>query len=114
MSHKIYDMSFNKIYEALLNKALKKNRTKFEVDEIIIWLTGYDIKEISNMSISEITYRDFFINAPKLNPNRVFIKGKICGVDIEKIEDDLMREIRYLDKLIDELAKGKKIEDIKR
>lgn len=108
MNHdKVYQMSFSKIYPLLVNKALKKGRQQEEVDEIICWLTGYSKNEIRSMAEKTISYADFFGNAPKMNPNRKQIKGKICGIKVEDIEEPLMQEIRYLDKLIDELAKGK-------
>lgn len=111
---KVYQMSFSKIYPLLVNKALKKGRQQEEVDEIICWLTGYSKNEIRSMAEKTISYADFFGNAPKMNPNRKQIKGKICGIKVEDIEEPLMQEIRYLDKLIDELAKGKAMEKILR
>lgn len=113
-NNKIYQMNFFKIYVLLVHKAEKKGRSKDEVDEIICWLTGYNLQELHIMSEKTITYGDFFKLAPKLNENRHLIKGRICGVKVEDIEEPLMREIRYLDKLIDELAKGKKMEQILR
>ena len=113
-NEKVYQMKFAKIYELLVNKAVRKDRTKEEVDEIIRWLTGYKQEELDQMSVSEIGYGEFFQNAPELNENRKKIKGVICGVRVEEIEEPLMQEIRYLDKLIDELAKGKSMEKILR
>lgn len=113
-NEKVYQMKFAKIYELLVNKAVRKDRTKEEVDEIIRWLTGYKQEELDQMSVSEIGYGEFFQNAPELNENRKKIKGVICGVRVEEIEDPLMQEIRYLDKLVDELAKGKRMEKILR
>lgn len=107
-------MKFAKIYELLVNKAVRKDRTKEEVDEIIRWLTGYKQEELDQMSVSEIGYGEFFQNAPELNENRKKIKGAVCGVRVEEIEEPLMQEIRYLDKLVDELAKGKQMEKILR
>ncbi len=107
-------MKFAKIYELLVNKAVRKDRTKEEVDEIIRWLTGYKQEELNQMSVSEIGYGEFFQNAPELNENRKKIKGVVCGVRVEEIEEPLMQEIRYLDKLVDELAKGKQMEKILR
>lgn len=107
-------MKFAKIYELLVNKAVRKDRTKEEVDEIIRWLTGYKQEELDQMSVSEIGYGEFFQNAPELNENRKKIKGVVCGVRVEEIEEPLMQEIRYLDKLVDELAKGKQMEKILR
>ena len=109
-NEKVYKMEFSKIYPLLVNKAVRKGRTKDEVDEIIRWLTGYSQTELEEMLDTAINYEDFFSNAPELNENRKLIKGVICGVRVEDIEEPLMREIRYLDKLIDELAKGKSME----
>ena len=105
--NKIYDMAFSKVYPMLIAKAEKKGRTMQEVYEVTTWLTGYDSDQINKLLESETTYGDFFLNAPNLNPFRKNITGKICGVRIEEIEESLLREIRYLDKLVDELAKEK-------
>lgn len=113
-NEKVYTMSFSKIYPLLENKALKKGRTKEEVIEVIQWLTGYKQAELEALLETDIDYRTFFEKAPCLNENRHLIKGVICGVRVEDIEEPLMQEIRYLDKLIDELAKGKAIEKILR
>lgn len=113
-NEKVYQMKFAKIYELLVNKAVRKDRTKEEVDEIIRWLTGYKQEELDQMSVSEIGYGEFFQNAPELNENRKKIKGVVCGVRVEEIEEPLMQEIRYLDKLVDELDKGKQMEKILR
>ena len=113
-NEKVYQMKFAKIYELLVNKAVRKDRTKEEVDEIIRWLTGYKQEELNQMSVSEIGYGEVFQNAPELNENRKKIKGVVCGVRVEEIEEPLMQEIRYLDKLVDELAKGKQMEKILR
>lgn len=113
-NEKVYAMSFAKIYPLLVAKAEKKGRTQEEVDRIICWLTGYTAEEIEKMPQNSTTYGDFFRNAPKPNPDRNLIKGVVCGVRVEEIEEPLMREIRYLDKLIDELAKGKPMEKILR
>lgn len=113
-SEKVYAMSFGKIYPLLVNKAVKKGRTKEEVDQIICWLTGYSVAEIEEAEKNEVSYGEFFHNAPRLNPDRKLITGTICGVRVENIEEPLMQEIRYLDKLIDELAKGKSMEKILR
>lgn len=107
-------MSLASVYPHYVVKAEKKNRTKAEVDEIICWLTGYSQKELDAELKKETNFEDFFAQAPKLNPKRSLITGVICGVRIEEIEDPLMREVRYLDKLIDELAKGKAMEKILR
>ncbi|MPM51497.1 hypothetical protein SDC9_98246 [bioreactor metagenome] len=111
---KVYKMHFSKIYPLLVNKALRKGRTQGEVDEIICWLTGYEQTALETIVESNIDYAAFFQNAPALNPNRKLIKGVVCGVRVEEIEETLMQEIRYLDKLIDELAKGKAMEKILR
>lgn len=113
-NEKVYQMKFAKIYELLVNKAVRKDRTKEEVDEIIRWITGYKQEELNQMSVSEIGYGEFFQNASELNENRKKIKGVVCGVRVEEIEEPLMQEIRYLDKLVDELAKGKQMEKILR
>ena len=108
-NEKVYRMSFAKIYSLLVNKAVKKGRTVDEVSAVISWLTGY-----SGEDIMKAVNEEFFENAPELNPNRKLIKGLICGIRVEDIEDPLMQEIRYLDKLVDELAKGKSMEKIRR
>ena len=113
-NEKIYNMQFSKIYPLLLNKVQKKGHTKEETDMIINWLCGYSVEDINNMLDSDITYRKFFENAPLLNPNRKLITGTICKIKVEDIQDPLMQNIRYLDKLIDELAKGKQMEKILR
>lgn len=112
--HKVFQMSFAKIYDLLLNKAAKKGRTQVEVDEVICWLTGYSAPELERLRETDTTYGDFFRQAPQPNPNRALIRGVVCGVRVEEVEDPLMREARYLDKLIDELAKGKPMEKILR
>lgn len=114
MTHKVFSMSFGRIYPLYVAKAEKKGRTKEEVDKIILWMTGYDEEGLQKVLREEKTVERFFQEAPKLHPNRTLIKGVICGVRVEEIEDPLMREVRYLDKLIDELAKGKAIEKILR
>lgn len=113
-NEKIYGMSFAKVYPLLIAKAEKKGRTREEVTQIVTWLTGYLAEEIEEAMESSLTYGDFFRNAPQLNPNRKLITGVVCGVRVETIEEPLMQEIRYLDKLIDELAKGKTLEKILR
>lgn len=107
-------MSFAKVYPLLVNKAVKKSRTQAEVYEVTCWLTGYSSEELGELVQSEITYGDFFRNAPHMNENRKLITGKICGISVEAIEEPLMQDIRYLDKLVDELAKGKAMEKILR
>lgn len=110
----VYRMSFAKIYPFLVNKAVKKGRTVDEVNAVISWLTGYSGEDIMKAVNESVNYKEFFENAPELNPNRKMIKGLICGIRVEDIEDPLMQEIRYLDKLVDELAKGKSLEKIRR
>lgn len=111
---KIYGMSLAKIYPLLVNKAVRKGRSKDEVDEIIQWLTGYNKIELEKLLETPVTYGEFFEKAPALNENRKLIKGVVCGIRVEDIEEPLMQEIRYLDKLIDELAKGKTMDKILR
>lgn len=113
-THKIYKMSFSKVYPLYVSKAEKKGRTKSEVDEIIRWLTGYSQDELETQLEKQTDFETFFREAPQLNPLRVLIKGVVCGVRVEDIEDPMMQNIRYLDKLIDELAKGKAMEKILR
>lgn len=112
--HRIYTMSFASVYPHYLAKAEKKGRTKAEVDRIIEWLTGYGPKALAAELAARTDFETFFARAPRLNPARTAITGLICGIRVETIEDPLMREIRYLDKLIDELARGKKMEKILR
>ncbi|CAN5127621.1 DUF2200 domain-containing protein [soil metagenome] len=110
--HRIYIMSFARVYPLYIAKAERKGRTKAEVDEIIRWLTGYSKPELESVLEKKTDFETFFAQAPQLNPLRASIKGMICGVRIEEIQEPIMREIRYLDKLIDELAKGKAMEKI--
>ena len=110
----VNEMPFAKIYPLLVAKAERKGHTREEVDLVTAWLTGYTPQEIAMMEQSDTSYGDFFRSAPAMNPNRILITGKICGVRAEEIEDPLMRNIRYLDKLVDELAKGKPMEKILR
>ena len=107
--HRIYSMSFASVYPLYLAKGEKKGRAKAEVDEIICWLTGYGPTELEEKLDNETDFETFFSEAPQLNPARSLIKGVVCGVRVEDIQDPTMREIRYLAKLIDELAKGKKM-----
>ena len=111
---KIFSMSFARIYPLYIAKVKRKGHTKAEVNEIIYWLTGYTQKGLESQLTKEVNLETFLLEAPKLNPLRTLITGVICGVRIEDIDDQLMREIRYLDKLIDELAKGRPMEKIKR
>lgn len=112
--HRIYRMSFAKVYPLLVAKAERKGRTKAEVDEIIRWLTGYSPKQLDALLAAGTDFAGFFADAPAMNAARSEIKGVVCGVRVEDIAEPLMREIRYLDKLIDELAKGKAMEKILR
>lgn len=112
--HRIYTTSVASVYPHYLAKAEKKGRTKTEIDEIIRWLTGYSQEAFEQLLQNKTDFETFFAEAPELNPSRALIKGVICGVRIEEIEEVTMREIRYLDKLIDELAKGKAMDKILR
>lgn len=110
----VTQMPFAKLYPLLVNKAVKKGRSREDVDQVTSWLTGYMPADIARLEQSEISYGDFFRSAPTMNPNRTLIKGKVCGIRVEEIDDPLMRDIRYLDKLVDELAGGKPMENILR
>lgn len=112
--HRIYTMSFASVYPLYVAKAEKKNRTQAEVDEIIRWLTGYDQQALADQLAQQTDFETFFAQAPQMNPSRALIKGVVCGVRVEDIEEPTMREIRYLDKLIDELARGKAMAKILR
>lgn len=112
--HRIYTMSVASVYPLYVAKAAKKDRTKAEVDEIIRWLTGYSQEQLEAELAKKTDFETFFANAPTLNPSRKLITGVICSVRVEEIDDPLMREIRYLDKLIDELARGKAMDKILR
>ncbi|MDU5082140.1 hypothetical protein CIW83_15500 [Tissierella sp. P1] len=112
--HNIYTMSVARVYPLYVTKAEKKGRTKTEVDEIIRWLTGYSQKELEMQLEKQIDLETFFAEAPQLNPSRDLIKGVVCGIRVEDIQEPTMQEIRYLDKLIDELAKGKAMDKILR
>ena len=114
MTHRIYAMSFASVYPHYVAKAERKGRTKAEVDEILLWLTGYDQAGLEAEIEAKTDFRTFFARAPRLNPARALITGLVCGVRVEAVEEPLMREIRYMDKLIDELAKGRKMEKILR
>ncbi|MGN9057191.1 DUF2200 domain-containing protein [Bariatricus sp. HCP28S3_A7] len=113
-NEKVFAMSFSKVYGLLIAKAERKGRTRAEVEEVTSWLTGYTAQQIDELMDSEISYGDFFRQAPEMNPNREKITGVVCGVRVENVENSLMRDIRYLDKLVDELAKGKAMEKILR
>jgi hypothetical protein len=112
--HRIYTMSFGSVYPLYIKKAEKKGRTKEEVEEIIVWLTGYKGRALASVIKKETDFEIFFAEAPKLNPKRKLITGIVCGARAEEVKEPLMREIRYLDKLINELAKGKAMEKILR
>ena len=112
--HRVYSMSFASIYPHYVTKAEKKGRTKAEVDKIIRWLTGYTQKALNAQIRKKTDFETFLAEAPQPNPSRTLIKGVVCGIRVEDIEEETMREIRYMDKLIDELARGKKMENILR
>ncbi len=112
--NRIFAITFAKVYPLYVQKAARKNRTKEEVDQIICWLTGYDRAGLRRQISQESDFETFFAQSPRIHPNTALIKGVVCGVRVEEIEDPLMRNVRYLDKLIDELAKGKKMEKILR
>ena len=112
--HRIYTISVASVYPRYVTKAEKKGRSRAEVDEIITWLTGHDQDSLDRELAARTTFEDFFSNAPGMNPARSLITGVVCGIRVEEIEDPLMREIRYLDKLVDELAKGKAMAKILR
>jgi len=113
-NHQIFAIKFGKVYPLYVQKAERKNRTKEEVDQIICWLTGYNQAGLKQQIEQENDLETFFAQAPEIHPNSALIKGVVCGVRVEEIEDPLMKKIRYLDKLIDELAKGKTMEKILR
>ncbi len=112
--HKIFTMAFAKVYPMLVQKAERKGRTKEEVDQIIRWLTGYDQKGLDKQIRQQTDFETFFAQAPAMHPNAPLIKGVVCGIRVEEVEDPLMQKIRWLDKLVDELAKGKAMEKILR
>ena len=111
---RVYKMAFATVYPLLVKKAERKGRTQKEVDEIIFWLTGYDEDALQKILDNKTDYQDFFSQAPQINPNASKIKGAICGYRVEEIENKLMQQVRYLDKLVDELANGKPMEKILR
>ncbi len=113
-NEKVYAMKFARVYPMLIAKAERKGRTRQEVDEVTCWLTGYDADGLESQIEKDVDYRTFFQEAPKMNPDRRLIKGVVCGIRVENIEEPLMQEIRYLDKLVDELARGKAMEKILR
>lgn len=112
--HRIFTTEFSRVYPLYVQKAERKNRTKDEVDQIICWLTGYSRPELASQIEKQNDFETFFKQAPAINPNAGLIKGAVCGVRVEDVEDPLMQKIRYLDKLVDELAKGRAMEKIVR
>jgi len=112
--HRIFQMPFARVYPAYVNKAERKNRTKADVDKIICWLTGYSQAGLRQQIKKEVDFETFFAQAPAMHPNCALITGVVCGIRVENVEDPLMQKIRYLDKLIDELARGKAMEKILR
>lgn len=112
--HRIFSTKFSSVYPLYVQKAERKGRLKEEVDRVICWLTGYSQAELQRQLKQESDFRTFFAHAPTIHPNSSLIKGVVCGVRVEEVEDPLMRNIRYLDKLVDELAKGKSMEKILR
>jgi hypothetical protein len=113
-SSKIFQTPFARVYPLYIAKVEKKGRSKAEVDEVIMWLTGYNLDELNQIIQYQTDFETFFANAPMMNPNCHLIKGVICGWRVEDMEDGLMKKIRYMDKLVDELAKGKKMDKILR
>lgn len=114
MPHRIFTTSFSKVYPLYIQKAERKNRTRQEVDQLICWLTGYSQAKLQRQIEREIDFETFFAEAPAIHPNSALIKGVVCGIRVEEIADPLMQKIRHLDKLIDELAKGKALDKIMR
>jgi hypothetical protein len=112
--HRIYSVSVASVYLHYVAKAEKRGRTKAEVDRIICWLTGYSEERLDDQLANNVNFEDFFAQAPRLNPSRSLVTGVICGARIEEIQEPIMREIRYLDKMIDELAKGRTMDKILR
>jgi len=111
---RVFAMKFGKVYPLYVQKAERKGRTQAEVDQVICWLTGYDLKGLESQIERETDFTTFFAEAPTLNPNASLIKGVVCGVRVEEVADPLMQKIRYLDKLVDELAKGRPLEKVLR
>lgn len=112
--HRIYSVSFSSVYPLYVSKVERKGRNKAEVDQIIFWLTGHNQETLEEVIKSETDFETFFASAPKMNPDRSLITGVVCGVRVEEIKEKTMQEIRYLDKLIDELARGKSVDKILR
>ncbi len=113
-NEKVFAMKFSKVYPLLVAKAERKGRTRDEVDQVTCWLTGYTAEDLYKQIQNEVDYETFFREAPEMNPNCHLITGSVCGIKVQEIEDPLMQKIRYLDKLVDELAKGKAMEKILR
>lgn len=112
--HRIFSTAFSSVYPLYVRKVERKGRTKADVDRVICWLTGYSEADLQQQILREVDFKAFFAEAPRLHPNSSMIKGVVCGVRVEEVEDPLMRKIRYLDKLVDELAKGKALEKVLR
>jgi hypothetical protein len=112
--HRIFSMAFSKVYPLLVKKAERKNRTRQEVDQVIRWLTGYTAAGLQKQLDNDTDFKTFFAKAPRMNPYAKLITGVVCGVRVEEVDDPLMKKIRYLDKLVDELAKGKAMDKILR
>ncbi len=112
--HRIFSMPFSKVYPMYVQKAERKGRTKDEVDQVICWLTGYDLKGLQKQLANDADFTTFFAEVPAMHPNSHLVTGVVCGVRVENVEDPLMKKIRQLDKLVDELAKGKSMEKILR
>jgi hypothetical protein len=113
-AHRIFAMPFARVYPMYVQKAERKGRTQQEVDQVICWLTGYDLSGLQQQIDQQASFEQFFAEAPALHPNAALIKGVVCGVRVEQVEDPLMQKIRWLDKLVDELAKGKTMEKVLR
>lgn len=113
-NERVYKMAFSSVYPLLVQKAERKGRTKFEVDTVICWLTGYDLQSLQAQINTGVDFETFFAEAPQINPSASKITGVVCGVRVEEIEDSLMQKIRWLDKLVDELAKGKPLKKVLR
>lgn len=112
--HRIFGMAFGRVYPLYVQKVEKKGRSKDDVDAVITWLTGYSREQLAEAVESGVDFETFFAQAPQMNPNTALIKGVVCGVRVENVEDPLMQKIRYMDKLVDELARGKKMASILR
>ena len=111
---RVFKMKFSGVYPMYVQKAERKDRTRKELDQVLCWLTGYSQKQLEGLISNQVDLRTFFADAPQMNPNCSLIKGVVCGIRVEEIEDPLMQKIRWMDKLVDELARGKKLESILR